>query len=110
MSKPLYQVIGIKKAVSTRTRKDCFTYFFASDFTPYELEVAECDGKMSFSEFTYTDFGLHVNDIVELDYAKGFQDKATLSYVNVVRSPYLENLKAKEAAEQKAAEKTAGGK
>ena len=70
------------------------------------MENCDCDGKSTFNEFTYTDFGLHVNDLVELDYTKGFQDKATLSGITVIRSPYLENLKAKEAAGQKAA----GGK
>ncbi|MDE6608095.1 MAG: hypothetical protein K2K54_10125 [Lachnospiraceae bacterium] len=106
MSKPMYQVVGIKKAVSTKTKKVCWTIYFAGDFTPYEMENCDCDGKSTFNEFTYTDFGLYVNDLVELDYAKGFQDKATLSGITVIRSPYLENLKAKEAAGQKAA----GGK
>lgn len=110
MSRPLYQVVGIKKAVSTKTKKDCFTYHFAGDFTPYEIENCECDGKNTFTEFSYTDYGLHINDLVELGYTKGFQDKATLSEVVVVNSPYIENLKAKENAEQKTAEKAAGTK
>lgn len=115
MSKPMYQVVGIKKAVSTKSNKDCWTIHFAGDFTPYEMENCDCDGMSTFTEFTYTDYGLHVNDLVELDYAKGFQDKATLSGITVIKSPYLEKLKAQEAAKQETAkqqtaEKPAGGK
>jgi len=110
MSKALYQVVGIKKAKSTKTQRDCWTIHLAGEFTLYEMENCECDGKNTFTEFTYSDFGLHVNDLVELDYVKGFQDKATLSGVTVLKSPYFENLKAKEAAAQKAAEKPAVSK
>ncbi len=110
MSKAQYQVVGIKGAVSTKSNRKCWTIHFAGDFTPYEMENCECDGKSTFNEFTYTDYDVHINDIVELDYTKGFQDKATLSGITVIRSPYYEKLRAQETAKQQAAEKPAGSK
>ena len=98
MSKPIHEVLGIKKAKSTKTGKDCFTYFLKSEFSDYEQENCECEGSSSFNEFSYTDYGVHVGDFVELDYVKGFQDKATLSDMRIVKSPWEEKQKASASA------------
>ncbi len=102
MSKPIYRVLGVKQATSTKTGRECFTIYLSGDFTPYEKENCECAGFNCFSEFTYENYNLHPNDVVELDYTKGFQDKATLSGVTVIKSPFLEKTVKSDEKEVKA--------
>lgn len=83
--KAIWEVMGIKKTKSTKTGKDCFTYAFAGDYTDYEQENGECEGRTVMQEFCYTEFPVSVGDMVELDYEKGFQDKAQLCGINVVK-------------------------
>lgn len=86
MAKALWQVVGKKKAKSAKSGNDCFNYYFTGDFSQYDEEHAECEGNVVLSEFSYDDFDVHPGDMVELDYEKGFQDKATLSYIRVMHS------------------------
>ena len=93
MGKQLYEIVGIKKGKSSKSNKDCFNYYMKTDFSDYDVESAECEGQTVTSEFSYTDYGVHVGDFVELDYVKGFQDRATLSGMTVVKSPFEEKQK-----------------
>lgn len=84
----VYEVLGIKKAKSAKTGRDCFTYYLKTEFSDYEQETAECEGFTVLNEFSYTDYSVKVGDFVELEYIKGFQDKATLSDMIPVKNPY----------------------
>lgn len=108
MAKALYEVIGVKKG-ETSKGKDCFNYYLATDFTDYDMNTAECEGRSVLTEFSYTDFNVHVGDFVELDYIKGFQDRATLSDMTVIKSPWEEKQKA-EAGKTGQASASAGSK
>lgn len=92
MAKALYEVMGVKKSETTKG-KEAFNYFLAGDFSDYDLKNSECEGRSVLTEFSYTDFGVHVGDFVELDYIKGFQDRATLADMTVVKSPWNEKVK-----------------
>lgn len=59
------------------------------DFTRYELENAECEGRDVIREFTNVNFNVHPGDEVDFIYEPGFQDKATL--VDIVPVSYADN-------------------
>lgn len=87
MAKQIYEVVGVKKSRSSKG-KDCFNYFFSSDFSDYDKENAECQGRTVTTEFSYTDFGVKPGDHVQLEYEKGFQNMATLSDIVPVKNPF----------------------
>lgn len=81
------KIIGIKAFKSKASGKMGFTYYFIQDFTDYELENSEViEGKSCDSEYSGTDYGVKIGDEVELQYTKGFQDKAQLVGMNVVKA------------------------
>lgn len=88
MAKQVYEVVGVKKSKSSKSGKDCFNYFLKCGFSDYDLENAECQGETVTSEFSYEDFGVKPGDHVQLEYEKGFQDRATLCGMIPVRNPY----------------------
>ena len=87
MASMIYEVVGVKKSV-TGKGKDCFNYYFQSDFNEYDIEHSTCEGKATLSEFSYEDFGVKPGDHVKLIYEKGFQNMATLSEVIPVKNPF----------------------
>ncbi len=88
MTKQIHEVIGVKKSKSTKSGKDCFNYNLACDFSDYDKENAECQGRAVSTEFSYTDFGVKPGDYVQLEYEKGYQDKAMLVDMIPVKNPY----------------------
>lgn len=87
------KVIGIKATKMTTGKnegKTGFTYYFVKDFSDYDKENSECQGKSVTQEFSYTDFGVMVGDDVMPVYDKGFQDRAVLT--NLV--PFKDKTKA----------------
>ena len=80
----VYKVLGKKKAVTLKG-SDFFTYYFERPFTEYECEKSECLGNAVEIENTFTDLDVKPGDLVELVYSKGFQDKANLSGVHIVK-------------------------
>lgn len=98
MAKTLHELIGRRKTTSSKSGRDCYNYYFASDFSAYDEENGECEGRTVTQEFCYEDFPCSVGDMCELEYDKGFQDKAVLCGINVVRSgkPFEDKKKAAE--------------
>lgn len=80
-----YEVIGKKAYTSSNSGKTGYTYYFASDFKQNEIDGGDCEGRCTLSEFSYTNFNVIPGDIVELEYDKGYQDKAVLENIEVVQ-------------------------
>lgn len=78
------KIVGVRKFESKG--KAAFNYFGIKKFTDYELETSDCEGNSVVSEFSYTDFNLHVGDVVEFDYEPGFQGRATLVNIRLILS------------------------
>lgn len=95
--KSLYEVIGKKVTKSSKTNRDCYTYYLAGDFSDYEQENGNCVGRSVTVEFCYHDFDVSVGDFVELEYEKGFQDKAVLCGIAIVKPSAFKEPKQSEA-------------
>ena len=78
-------IIGIKKA-QTKNKKNFCQYFFQKAFTDYERENSDCLGFTVGSEFSYKDYNLKPGDECDFLYEPGFEGKATLSDVVVLKS------------------------
>ncbi len=81
----IYEVIGKKSYKSASTGKTIHNYYFAADFKDSEKEAGECEGRATLQEFSYKDFPVIPGDLVELSYEKGYQDKAVLEDIEVVK-------------------------
>lgn len=80
-----YEVIG-KQKVKTKAGKDFFNYYLARPFNDYENENSECIGRAVETEGSSLEFMVKPGDLVKLSYSKGFQGKATLSGMEIVKS------------------------
>ena len=76
------EIVGVRKSESKG--KNAFNYYGLKDFTDYEKQNSDCDGKAVVSEFSYMDFNLRPGDVVEFDYEPGFQGRASLVNVRMV--------------------------
>lgn len=84
----IVKIVGIKKILKKDTT-DVFYWniFYEQAFSEYDTESAvEIYGKQTGMEFAREDFGIHVGDEVEFIYSKGFQGKAFLNGVKVVKA------------------------
>lgn len=80
-----YELIG-KRCVKTKAGRNFFNYFLARPFTQYETDNSEeCLGRVVEVEGCGLEFPVIPGDIVELSYSKGFQGKATLSGMTVIK-------------------------
>lgn len=77
-------IIGIKKA-KTKNGRDFCQYYFRKAFTDYEMENSDCLGFAVGSEFSYKDYNLKPGDECDFCYEPGFEGKATLSDVVVLK-------------------------
>lgn len=84
-------VIGVKKA-RTKNGRDFCQYYFEKPFTDYEVENGDCAGMNVGSEFSYRDYGLKPGDVCDFQYEPGFDNKATLSDVVVLKDAINEKL------------------
>ena len=80
----IYEVIGKQKVV-TKAGRNFFNYYLARPFSEYENSNSECIGRAVETEGTGLDFMVKPGDHVELTYSKGFQGKAALSGMTVVK-------------------------
>lgn len=78
-------VTGIMKGTSKNNRQ--FTQFFGTTpFTDYESESNDCTGFKTVEVFTYLDFShVKVGDVCDFLYEPGYQGRATLSDVKVLK-------------------------
>lgn len=84
----IVKIVGIKKTLKKDTT-DVFYWniFYEQAFSEYDTESAvEIYGKQTGMEFAREDFGIHVGDEVEFLYSKGFQGKAVLTGVKIVKA------------------------
>ena len=77
-------LIGRQKG-KTKAGKTFFNYYFSKPFTAYENENGECLGQSVLTEFSYEDFPCLPGDEVRLLYGRGFQDRATLENIEIVK-------------------------
>ncbi len=77
-------IIGIRKAKTKNGREFC-SYFYEKAFTDYERENSDCLGMTVGSEFSYKDYNLKPGDVCDFMYEPGFEGKATLSDVVVLK-------------------------
>lgn len=77
-------IIGIKKATS-KSGRDFVQYHVSVPFSGYDIENSDCEGFQVKTEFTYHDYNLKVGDVCDFQYEPGFDGKATLSDVVVLK-------------------------
>lgn len=88
MSQNTVKIIGIKVTSSSKDPSKVYrTYYFTGNYSSYELEHFNVQGKTCGSENTSLDLNCQLGDEVEFVYQKGFQDKAVLVGCNIVK-PY----------------------
>lgn len=80
-----YELIG-KRHTRTKKGNDFFTYYLKRPFSVYENEnsISVLGGAVE-TAACFDDFPCKPGDLVELVYTKGFQDKAVLSDIRVVK-------------------------
>ena len=105
------QIVGVKRSEYVgKDGKDkvAFNYFGVKEFTEYEKQNGDCEGLCAVAEYSSTDYGVHVNDIVEFMYEPGFQNKATLVDIRMLKladkPPFKENAADQAANGQKASD------
>ncbi len=77
-------ITGIKKA-KTKNGREFSQYYYEKAFTDYERENSDCLGMTVGSEFSYKDYNLKPGDVCDFMYEPGFEGKATLSDVVVLK-------------------------
>lgn len=79
-------VVGVKAVKSQKTGKVGYTIFYTVPFGDYELENSEsCDGLSCGQVFTYKDYSVRPGDVVDMRYEPGYQDKAQLVDIVMVK-------------------------
>ena len=80
-----YELIG-KRHTRTKKGNDFFTYYLMRPFSVYENEhsISALGGAVE-TAGCFDDFPCKPGDLVELVYDKGFQNKAVLSDIRVVK-------------------------
>ena len=97
-------IIGVKRSEykgKDGQMKTGFNYCGLKEFTRYEMENAQCEGQDVIREWSNIDFNIHPGDEVEFIYEPGFQDKATLVDIKVIKiggNPFPDNDKTPEKA------------
>lgn len=81
------KIVGIKKMLKKDTKDQFyFNLYFTQPFSQYDVDNATVlSGVCVGTEFAREDYGVHVGDEVEFLYIKGFQDKAYLAGVKIVK-------------------------
>lgn len=77
-------IVGIRRA-ETKSKKVFYNYYGLKAFSDYDMETSECEGSQPVSEFSYKDYGLSVGDVVDFQYEPGYEGKAVLSNVVMIR-------------------------
>jgi len=81
------KIVGIKKMLKKDTKDQFyFNLYYTQPFSLYDVNNAvNLSGVCVGTEFAHDDYGVHVGDEVEFLYTKGFQDKAYLAGIKVVK-------------------------
>lgn len=99
-------IVGVKKSSYGKdgNKRMGYNYSGTKSYTDYELENAECEGTDVITEFSSKDFGIHPGDVVEFMYEPGYQGKAQLVNVRVIKdagNPFEKDKAADKPAEKK---------
>lgn len=82
-------IVGVKAVKSQKTGRIGYTIFYTTPYTDYEVENAEsCEGVSCGQVFTYKDYSVRPGDIVDMRYEPGYQDRAMLTDIVMVK-PYI---------------------
>ncbi len=77
-------VIGISRGV-TKNNRDFMNIYATKEFSDYEKQNNDVEGVSAFVEFTYNDYPIHPGDVVDLSYEPGFQGRASLTDIVIVK-------------------------
>ncbi len=77
-------VIGISRGV-TKNNRDFMNIYATKEFPDYEKQNNDVEGVSAFVEFTYNDYPIHPGDVVDLSYEPGFQGRASLTDIVIVK-------------------------
>lgn len=81
-------ILGIKKTSykgKDGSDKIAYNYSCAKDYTEYEQDNAECKGQDVIREYSSKEYSVQVGDVVNLIYEPGFEGKATLVDMQMVK-------------------------
>lgn len=87
------KIIGVMKG-KNKAGKSFSQYYYQKEFTDYEAGNNDCAGMATGNEFSYTDYNLKPGDECDFQYEPGFQGRATLSEVVVLKEAVTESVKA----------------
>ncbi len=79
-------IVGVKAVKSQKSGRIGYTILFTAPFTDYEVENSEsCEGFTCGQVFTYKDYSVKPGDVVDMRYEPGYQDKAQLVDIVMVK-------------------------
>lgn len=78
------EIVGIRHG-KTKNGKESYNYFGLREFSDYDQENSDCQGKLPVDAFSYKDYGVAVGDVVDFQYEPGFEGKAQLSNIVMVQ-------------------------
>lgn len=79
-----YQVVGFSKYTNDKGQVGT-NLFLVTPFEPWEQKNT-CIGYKTVQEFTYADVNCNVNDLISIQYGKGFGGKAVINGITVIKS------------------------
>lgn len=77
-------IVGIRKG-ETKNKKTFYNYYGLKEFSDYDMENGDCEGQQPVDAFSYKDYGVSVGDVVDFQYEPGFEGKAVLSNIVMVK-------------------------
>ncbi|MDE6128079.1 MAG: hypothetical protein K2G16_02675 [Lachnospiraceae bacterium] len=84
----LYQVVGIKRAASSRNKERVYTtYYCLRAYSDYELDKTETAGIAVEEVQTTEDFPIEINDIVKFYYGKAMGDWQPVTDYKLIERP-----------------------
>lgn len=84
----LYQVIGIKRAASSKNKERVYTtYYCLRSYSDYELDKTDTAGVAVEEVQTTEDFPIEINDVVKFYYGKSMGDWQPVTDYKLVERP-----------------------
>lgn len=78
-----YQVVGLSKYVNDKGQEGT-NLFLVTPFEPWEQKNTNY-GYKTVQEFTYSQVNCKVNDLITIQYGKGYGGKAVINGVTVIK-------------------------
>ncbi len=77
-------ILGTFKG-TTKTGRDFMRIYATKEFADYDRQNNIVEGVSAFEEFTYNDYPIHPGDVVDMSYEPGFQGRADLTDIVIVK-------------------------